>query len=383
MRIISIEPTPSPNTMKLNMDEILPPGETRNYHAKNAEDAPDYAKALLNIDGVKGLYHVADFIALERDGKADWQSILPEARSVFGEEDPARTGEFTSNDGDQTITEPFGAVNVFVQKFRGLPMQIKLTEGYEERRVGLPERFINAAMEAGQASPNMIMEREWVEQGARYGNMDDIATDVAEEIKAAYDEDRLRKLVTLAFERDKSSERFDKSEKPKVTKEMLDDPDWKKRFAALEPMDPTLDDLPVLAKALDDPKMSIRRLATVYLGLIERSEVLPYLYRALKDRSVTVRRTAGDCLSDIGDPAAIEAMVEALKDPSRIVRWRAAMFLYEVGDESALPALRDAQDDPEFEVSMQVRMALERIEKGEAAKGSVWKQMTESISKSK
>ncbi|CJD75408.1 Uncharacterised protein [Streptococcus pneumoniae] len=47
------------------------------------------------------------------------------------------------------------------------------------------------------------------------------------------------------------------------------------------------------------------------------------------DRSVSVRRTAGDCLS-------------------------------------------------EFEVAMQARLALERIEGGEEAKGSVWKQMTES-----
>jgi HEAT repeat protein len=53
------------------------------------------------------------------------------------------------------------------------------------------------------------------------------------------------------------------------------------------------------------------------------------------------------------------------------------MFLYEVGDETALPALKQAEDDPEFEVSMQVKMAIERIEGGEEAKGSVWKQMTE------
>ncbi|HEX7064415.1 MAG TPA: HEAT repeat domain-containing protein, partial [Bacillales bacterium] len=115
------------------------------------------------------------------------------------------------------------------------------------------------------------------------------------------------------------------------------------------------------------------------LGMIEKPEVLPYLYRALKDKSVTVRRTAGDCLSDLGHTDAIGPMTEALKDSSRIVRWRAAMFLYEVGDESAVPALREAQDDSEFEVALQVKMALERIEKGKSAEGSVWKQMTDSL----
>ncbi len=54
------------------------------------------------------------------------------------------------------------------------------------------------------------------------------------------------------------------------------------------------------------------------------------------------------------------------------------MFLFELGDESAIPALKAAQDDPEFGAVMQARSALERIEGGEEAKGSVWKQMTES-----
>lgn len=115
--------------------------------------------------------------------------------------------------------------------------------------------------------------------------------------------------------------------------------------------------------------------------MIETPAVLPLLYQALEDKTITVRRTAGDCLSDIGNPEAIPAMIKALKDPSKLVRWRAAMFLYEVGDESALPALKEAENDPEFEVSLQVKMAVERIEYGEEAKGSVWKQMTESRKK--
>ncbi len=31
MRIVSIEPTPSPNSMKINLDESLPQSETYNY----------------------------------------------------------------------------------------------------------------------------------------------------------------------------------------------------------------------------------------------------------------------------------------------------------------------------------------------------------------
>ncbi len=53
------------------------------------------------------------------------------------------------------------------------------------------------------------------------------------------------------------------------------------------------------------------------------------------------------------------------------------MYLYETGTEESLPALHEAENDPEFEVKLQVKMAIARIEQGEEAKGSVWKQMTE------
>lgn len=134
----------------------------------------------------------------------------------------------------------------------------------------------------------------------------------------------------------------------------------------------------LLEKAVHDEKASIRRLATAYLGMLEDKAALPLLYKALADKAVNVRRTAGDCISDLGFTEAIPNMKETLKDKSRIVRWRGAMFLYEVGDASAVPALQEAADDePEFEVRMQIKLALERIEGGKQAKGSVWHQMTQ------
>ncbi len=167
-----------------------------------------------------------------------------------------------------------------------------------------------------------------------------------------------------------------------ISLENFNHPDWRIRYQLLEQMDdPIREDLPVLEKALLDEKVSIRRLATAYLGMINDQAVLPLLYKALKDKSVTVRRTAGDCLSDLGFVEASAEMIKALKDESKLVRWRAAMFLYEVGDKQALPALKAAENDPEFEVSMQIKLALERIEGGKEAKGSVWKQMTDSRNK--
>lgn len=380
MKIVSIEPTPSPNSMKLNMDQSLPNGKTYNFNAQNKTEAPAYIQELLSIEGVKGVFQVTTFIAIERNPKADWKAILPQVREVF----EADTAKADNKQSEQAVyDEAFGEVNVFIQVFKGIPMQIKLTAGSEEVRVGLPERFKDAAMKAEPSSANLVMERKWEEQGVRYGDLQEVGDEVAEEISAAYDDERLERLVAQAFKQETDSSDLDEGISSSLVAERLDDPDWKVRYAALERMKLTEDEIPILEKALNDSKTSIRRLATAYLGDIGGSEVLPLLYKALKDKSAVVRRTAGDALSDVGDPAAIGAMSEALKDSNKLVRWRAARYMFEVGDETAIQALREAQDDEEFEVSLQVKMALERIEGGEEAEGSIWQQMTRGLSEDK
>lgn len=375
MKIKSIEPTPSPNTMKIILDEELPGGVRNNYKKDMYDIAPPKIKEILLLDGVKGVYHVADFLAVERHPKYDWKELLSEIRAILGEEEDSR-----KNTGP-SLTAHYGEIQVFVQFFKGIPMQIKLTDGTEEKRVGLPERFIDAISRAQMPGENIVLERKWVDKGARYGEFEQIAKDMLEEIEASYPQERLDELIKNAQSPDYKEP---VSKYRKLTMEDLENPDWRKRFQALEQMrDPEIEDLPLLEKALEDEKPAIRRLATVYLGMIEDKRVLPLIYKALKDRTVTVRRTAGDCLSDLGFIEAQDAMIEALKDPSKIVRWRAAMFLYEVGDERALPALKEAENDPEFEVALQIKMAIERIEGGEKALGSVWKQMTEARRKAK
>src|SRR5690625_7614462 len=98
---------------------------------------------------------------------------------------------------------------------------------------------------------------------------------------------------------------------------MLDSPEWKERYAALDRMDPMIDDLDVLNKALDDEKASVRRLATAFLGMIEEPEVLPHIYKALKDKAVNVRRTAGNSPPHLGlrdaAPDAIAAPPDAIR----------------------------------------------------------------------
>ncbi|MDQ0205978.1 conserved virulence factor C family protein [Alkalicoccobacillus murimartini] len=371
MKIISIEPTPSPNTMKLILSEHMKGGSRNTYQAANHADAPAFIQSLFTIEGIKSVYHVADFLAIDRHPKVDWKIILPKVREVFGEDTEEGNNEESTLDG-------FGEVTVQIQTFKQIPMQIKLTDGEQEKRQGLPERFALAIGASQQPDDNVVMERKWVDHGVRYGELETIAEEVAEELSASYSQRRLDALVkqaTTSEDEGTTPQAF--LDRYTVTLEMLDVEDWRERYAALDQMDPKESDLPVLEKALEDEKASVRRLAVVYLGMLEDSKILPYLYKALNDPSITVRRTAGDCVSDLGDAAAIPAMITSLGDKNKLVRWRAAMFLYEEGDETAIDALKVAEKDPEFEVALQAKMALERIEGGEEAKGSVWKQMTE------
>ncbi|RNB81748.1 virulence factor [Brevibacillus nitrificans] len=372
MKLLSIEPTPSPNVMKLNVDERLPDGVQHVYTKEHVAKYPELMGKLLAIEGVTSIFHTADFLALERKSNADWQRILTQSREILQAGEGTAVPVLAATDG-----AAFGEAQVFIQMFREVPMQVKVTMGTEQIRAALPERFGQAAMRAGSASPNLIMERKWVEHGVRYGDLREIGEEVAQEIVASYPEERVEELVERALQLGEGEAPAPViREKKVVTLQMLDDPDWQNRYAALDRMEPTEEDLPVLEKALKDTKPSIRRLAVVYLGMVGGDAVFPLLFQALKDDSVSVRRTAGDTLSDLGDPRATGPMCEALQDRNKLVRWRAARFLYEVGDESALPALRAAQNDPEFEVSLQVQMAVERIESGEAASGTVWQQMT-------
>jgi hypothetical protein len=386
MKIISIEPTPSPNSMKLNMDARLPDGARYTYTLDNKDQAPPYVQKLLGIPGVVGLFHTADFIALDRQSKGNWQDILESAREILGtansNEIPQTTGMDPSSQSEPASTAGWGEIQVRIQMFRQIPMQIRVTNGIEEKRAALPERFVKAATRAGLASPNLIKERKLVEHGVRYGDLEEVLEQIVSETDAAYDEEQLDKLAEEAMKDAYKEDAAPPSGHAEMTsideiKAALSQSDWRKRYAALRNIKPSLETIPLLAQALDDPHLSVRRMAAVYLGDIKDPQVLPYLYRALTDDSPAVRRTAGDTLSDLGDPAAIGAMIKALHDPSKIVRWRAARFLYEVGDETAIPALREAQDDPEFEIRMQLKLALERIEGGEAAVGSVWQQMTQ------
>jgi len=379
VKLLSIETTPNPNSMKLNLDEMLAKGVAITYTNENRGDCPASIEKILAIPGVSSVFRFADWMAIQRKPTAGWEDILSQARLALGD----ASLQSTKREPEETSNKKWREVAVSVQYFRDIPMLVKVCSGSEMTRFPLPERFGQAIEQAMGASENMLMERKWIDEGLRYGELHDVGEALVREISAVYDEKKLKELVEGAYHPDLQ-------EKAKASREELvqafESPNWEERFAALKELGRNataqIDSqaLSLIVRATRDPKMSIRRLAVVFLGLIKTPEVLTPLCEALKDEAVGVRRSAGDALTDLGDPKAIGPMAETLKDPNKLVRWRASRFLYEVGNESALPALREAQDDCEFEVGMQIRQAIERIESGTVGPGPVWRQITQEIS---
>ena len=370
MKILSIEPTPSPNSMKIVIDQDLPFGKSFNYTKENIETAPADIQAIFSVEGVKGIYQVSNFLAVERNAKFAWEQVLSGIRVVLG-------GEQMDTEETQ-IAEHFGEVNVHVQVYKNVPMQVKVFDSESEVRIATGARFLAAfdEIQHNASQQNYILERKWVDYGVRYGDKEEIAQAVLQEVLATYPDARLQQIVEAA----KANLTMEAPKKQPLSLETFQaTEDWQQRFSLLDQIpDPEVEDLPMLTAAIQDSEMAIRRLAVVYLGMIEDEAVIPALEKAIEDKSASVRRTAGDCMSDLGFEGFEPAMIKALADKNKLVRWRAAMYLYETGTEAAVDALRVAAEDKEFEVKLQAKMALARIEQGEEAKGSVWKQMTES-----
>lgn len=259
-----------------------------------------------------------------------------------------------------------------VLTFKDIPYQLKLNDGQEHRQQ-LSERFVEAVNDATLDTDNIIFSRKWQNLEVRYGQVEDVFQELLEEFDALYPVERLKELVSQAKAKKEPQAK-------KYYKVSLEDfkntDDWKDRLYMLDHYDtPDESDYDFLSYALSDEKLQVRRMAVSLLSMIEEKTTLPYLRVALKDKAIPVRRTAADAYSDLGFKEGLEDMHQALNDKSPIVRWRAAMFIYESGDESSLEVLKAHQDEPQYDVRLQIEMAIARIEKGEEALGSVWKQM--------
>src|SRR5690625_5995056 len=67
MKVVSIEPTPSPHSMKINVTIKLPDGAAYNFkQSEDILDAPDYIQSLFTIKDIFYIYRDVDFISVSR-----------------------------------------------------------------------------------------------------------------------------------------------------------------------------------------------------------------------------------------------------------------------------------------------------------------------------
>ncbi|MHA6260845.1 NifU N-terminal domain-containing protein [Sporosarcina sp. CAU 1771] len=83
MKILSIEPTPNPNSMRIVMDTELPTGTSFNLKKSDADTATEPMASLLKVNGINGIYHVMNFMAVERSGDVEWDTILADVQAII------------------------------------------------------------------------------------------------------------------------------------------------------------------------------------------------------------------------------------------------------------------------------------------------------------
>jgi hypothetical protein len=366
MRLTSIETTPNPNSMKLNVDESV--GKTTTYDKTHVGECPEAIARVLRIEGVQSVFACQNFLTVNRDPRCDWNGILDAAAKILGDINGVpREGAAKSD-----VSPHFDQANVFVQTFRGVPIQVKVTFAGGEKRIALDARFSQAAMTVQEhTGADYLKERYWADWGIRYGAPDEVAAEVAEEIQGGVDEARIAELIRIGSAQGSATAH---SSTPCL--EDLNSDDWHKRLHSLQQLKTDEHTLPLLIKALQDPHQQVRRLAAAALGASGAAAAVEPLCNALlNDDSVGVRRTAGDALSDLGDASAQGAVCKALGDANKLVRWRAARFLAELGDENAVPFLQGASEDSEFEVRLEIQAALARIAGGKEGSVPAWKRI--------
>lgn len=389
MKLRSIETTPSPQCIKLNLDEPITT-KSLTLSSGDTSDAPQLALRLLDIEGVQEIFLSGDFITLTRNSRADWQPILTKAAGIIGLSAEADVGNLhTIPPQENRSTQPnlltapsqnFGQVEVAIQVFRGIPVQVRaIAADGQQARVALPDRFNQALQRTIQATQsNYIGERRWEANPSDFGNPQEVAQTIADEIDSLIDDRELAQLEVSAIANAGTPEASQSSQQVLLAE--LSHANWQHRLKALQQIEVNSETFPAVVNCLADERSTIRRWAAAILGGSKMPEAVePLSQVVLSDRLAIVRRTAGDALSDLGDESAISTMIQALADPSSLIRWRAARFLNELGDQTAIEPLRQAAaHETEFDVRIEMLTAQERIEGGGETQLPMWMRISRS-----
>src|SRR5699024_2234633 len=220
-----------------------------NTYTSINEGQPDFINDVLAIDGVKSIFHVMDFLAVDKKPKFDWEEVLPKVTATLNDE------ETTS--AEQLPDEHYGE------------RKAEVTTSSEEKRKQLPEIYVDSMLAAQKDNDNVVFQRKWEDLGIRYGEMDEVLEDVLEEVTAMYPKEQLKQRVDEALATDiiipETKYKHVSLEDYQATE------NWKERLRMLKSFPtPTIEDLPLLGDVVSEAqKTPLRREAVILLGMIE------------------------------------------------------------------------------------------------------------------
>ncbi|WP_251517072.1 MULTISPECIES: NifU N-terminal domain-containing protein [Staphylococcus] len=72
----SVTSTPSPDTIKIVLNKEREDNQSTTY-TKSQEGQPLFINELLQIEGVKSIFYVMDFISIDKTPEANWDDLTP------------------------------------------------------------------------------------------------------------------------------------------------------------------------------------------------------------------------------------------------------------------------------------------------------------------
>jgi Fe-S cluster biogenesis protein NfuA len=106
---IQTEPTPNPATLKFLPGETVLSSGTADFPNAEAAGRSPLARALFDIDGVKGVFLGSDFVTVTKDDTLDWQVMKPLVLGAIMEHLTARRPILLDGEGDEAADEVFAA----------------------------------------------------------------------------------------------------------------------------------------------------------------------------------------------------------------------------------------------------------------------------------
>jgi hypothetical protein len=82
---IRVEATPNPQSLKFSLNRTVWEGRAQTFNDAAQAFASPVARELLGVPGVKSVFFLRDFVTINREPDAPWETIAPEVERVLRE----------------------------------------------------------------------------------------------------------------------------------------------------------------------------------------------------------------------------------------------------------------------------------------------------------